>query len=384
MPDGQIEPGAVAERPIPFIDLGAQRERIADRINAAVSRVIEHGGYILGPEVRTLEEQLAQFVGTRHSVTCGSGTEALLLPLLALGVGPGSAILCPSFTFAATAEVIALTGATPIFLDVKLDTFNIDAECIERAVDLAKNEGLTPAGIIPVDLFGQTAEYDAIAEYADRYNLFVIEDAAQSLGATYHGKSAGSFGIFAATSFFPAKPLGCYGDGGAVFTNDETAADALRSLRVHGQGSNKYENVRIGINGRMDTIQAAIVLEKLKIFPDEIIARRKIAERYSKSLSGAVSVPFVADGMDSVWAQYTILLDNRQHVADVLKSNGVPTAIYYPKPLHLQPAYAGYPRMPGGLPVSEQLSDRVLSLPFHPYLDEPTQDRIIDAVLAAV
>ena len=382
MADRQAVPAL--PHPIPFVDLQAQRESIAKRISAAIERVLEHGNYIMGPEVRALEERLADFVGVRHAVTCASGTDALLLPLLALGVGPGSAVFCPAFTFAATAEVVALVGATPVFVDILPDTFNIDNESLEQALEVARKAALKPAGIIPVDLFGQTADYDAVTAIADDNGLFIIEDAAQALGATYNGRRAGQFGDFGATSFFPTKPLGCYGDGGAVFTDDDAAAATLRSLRSHGQGSNKYENVRIGVNGRMDTIQAAVLLEKLEIFVDEISARQRVAERYNAALADLVTVPSIPEGMQSVWAQYTIAVDDRDRLAEALKTQGVPTAVYYPRPLHLQPAYQKYPRAPGGLPVSERLSSQVLSLPMHPYLDELTQDLIIGAISYAL
>ena len=366
--------------PIAFVDLKAQRLRIAAEIAAAIDRVFAHGIYIMGPEVRALEERLAAYSGVRHAITCASGTDALLLPLMARGFGVGDAVFCPSFTFAATAEVVAFLGAVPVFVDVNPDSFNIDPASLERAVLTARKLGLRPAAVIPVDLFGLPAEYDQITDIAKQNGLFVLEDAAQGFGATYRGQRLCSFGDAAGTSFFPAKPLGCYGDGGAVLTNDDALAATMRSLRVHGQGTDKYDNVRIGINGRIDTLQAAILLEKLAIFDDEIVRRERVAERYRTALSNLVTVPVVPPHMRSVWAQYTIKLENRDGVAAALKSRGIPTAVYYPLPLHLQTAYKNFPRADERLEVSERLSQSVLSLPMHPYLDEHTQDRIVDTL----
>lgn len=366
--------------PIAFIDLKAQQQHIAGDIDAAIGRVLAHGAYIMGPEVRDLEERLATYVGVRHAITCASGTDALLLPLMALKLRASDAVFCPSFTFAATAEVVVLAGAVPVFVDVDAETFNIDPRSLERALTTARGLGLRPAAIIPVDLFGLPAEYDAVAEIARASKLFVLEDAAQGFGATYRGRRLCAFGDAAGTSFFPAKPLGCYGDGGAVFTNDDRLASTMRSLRVHGQGSDKYDNVRIGLNGRIDTIQAAILLQKLKIFDDEIVLRDRVASCYRNALANLVTVPRVPPHMTSVWAQYTVKLRNRDAVADALKARGIPTAIYYPMPLHRQTAYRDYPRAADRLEVSDQLSQNVLSLPMHPYLDAPTQERIISAV----
>jgi len=369
--------------PVEFIDLGAQQRRIGDKVEAAVKRVLAHGKYIMGPEVKTLEEQLARFAGVKHVVSCASGTDALSLPLMALGVGPGDAVFVPTFTFAATAEVVALVGATPIFVDVEAGSFNMDVKSLQRAVDSVP-KGLTPRGIIPVDLFGQPADYTAIDAVAKAKNLWVLADAAQSFGATQGNKRTGSMGRIAGTSFFPAKPLGCYGDGGAIFTDDDGLNDIMKSLRVHGQGSDKYDNVRIGMNGRLDTIQAAILLEKLAIFEDEIAARQRVGKRYNDLLRGTVTVPEVGDNFTSVWAQYTLRLPNRDKVAAALKADGIPTAIYYPRPLHQQTAYRNFPVAPGGCPTSEKLAGEVLSLPMHPYLDTTTQDRIVAAVKSAV
>jgi dTDP-4-amino-4,6-dideoxygalactose transaminase len=367
--------------PIPFIDVAAQRRRLGPAIDAAVARVLSHCQFILGPEVRAFETELAAFCGARHVVTCASGTDALVLALRAMGIGPGDAVLCPSFTFCATAEVAALVGATPVFVDVDGATFNIDAKGIAGAVAAAKDAGLKPKAIIPVDLFGLPADLVAVEAVAEAENLLVLDDAAQAFGATHKGRRLGTFGHATATSFFPAKPLGCYGDGGAVMTDDDALADALRSLRVHGQGNDKYDNIRIGLASRLDTIQAAILSEKLKIFPDEIEARSRIARRYGEGLGDIVTTPIVPAGSTSVWAQYTVRVANgrRDALAAALKAEGIPTAIYYPIPLHRQQAYKHYPVGKGGVAVSDQLADEVLSLPMHAYLDAATQDRIIGA-----
>jgi dTDP-4-amino-4,6-dideoxygalactose transaminase len=380
------EPARTDAKPIPFIDIAAQRQRLGARIDEAIARVTTHCQFILGPEVRAFEAELAQFCGARHAVSCASGTDALVLVLMAKGIGPGDAVLCPAFTFCATAEVAALLGATPVFADVDEATFNIDPASLERAIAKARRLGLKPKAIIPVDLFGLPAEHDALAAIAAAESMFILDDAAQAFGATYRGRPLGTFGLATATSFFPAKPLGCYGDGGAVLTDDDELAALLVSLRVHGHSTDKYDNVRIGLTGRLDTIQAAVLLEKLKIFPDEIVARNKAAERYSNALGNVASVPRIPDGMTSVWAQYTIRIEpgRRADLAAALKAEGIPTAIYYTKPLHRQEAYAQFPYADGGLPVSDHLAQEVISLPMHAYLDEPTQDRIIDAVQRAL
>lgn len=371
---------------IPFIDVAVQRQFLGGKIDAAISRVLEHCLFINGPEVAQLEADLAVFTGAKHVIACASGTDALLMVLLARGIGPGDAVICPSFTFCATGEVVALLGATPVFADVNEETFNVDIASLKSAIAVAHKQGLKPKAIIPVDLFGQPADHDLIAEAADAENLFVLDDAAQSFGATYKGRQLGTFGIATATSFFPAKPLGCYGDGGAIFTDDEEFAAVLRSVRVHGHGSDKYDNVRLGLTGRLDTIQAAILIEKLKIFPDEIVARNRVAARYNERLADVAIVPRVAANCTSVWAQYTIRIPagTRDAFSAKLKAKGVPTAIYYPKPLHRQTAYRMYPSAEGGLPASDRLSDEVISLPMHAYLDSPIQDRIIEAVREAL
>ena len=372
--------------PVPFIDIGAQRRRLGKSIDEAVGRVLTHCQFINGPEVAELESQLAAFAGAKYAVTCASGTDALLMVLMAKGVGPGDAVLCPSFTFCATGESVALTGATPVFVDVDAATFNIDVASLRSGITTAKRLGLKPKAVIAVDLFGQSADHDAIDAVAKAEGLFVLDDAAQSFGASYEGKRLGGFGTITATSFFPAKPLGCYGDGGAIFTDDAELVETLRSIRVHGQGSDKYDNVRLGLTGRLDTMQAAVLIEKLKIFEDEIAARNQVAERYARDLGNVVTVPHIAAGNTSVWAQYTIRLPHgdRDGFAAALKADGIPTAIYYPKSMHQQTAYREFPVADGGLPVSEQLSSDVISLPMHPYLDEATQARVVRAVRDAV
>ncbi|BEV44862.1 DegT/DnrJ/EryC1/StrS family aminotransferase [Afipia carboxidovorans] len=376
------------ERPSPvaFIDIGAQRRRLGPAIDEAVGRVLTHCQFVSGPEVTQFEADLAAFCGAKHVVACASGTDALLMVLMAKEVGPGDAVLVPSFTFCASGEVVALAGATPVFVDVDETTFNIDVASLKRGIATARKAGLKPKAVIPVDLFGQSADHDAVAKVAAEEGLFVLDDAAQSFGATYKGKRLGTFGLATATSFFPAKPLGCFGDGGAIFTDDAALAEALRSVRVHGQGSEKYDNVRLGLTGRLDTMQAAILIEKLKIFPDEIEARNRVAETYAKGLEGVVTVPKVVPGNLSVWAQYTIRVKDgtREAFAASLKDKGIPTAIYYPKSMHQQTAYRHYPVADGGLPVCEKLSRECISLPMHPYLDAATLERVISAVRDAV
>jgi dTDP-4-amino-4,6-dideoxygalactose transaminase len=371
---------------IPFIDLAAQRARLGGAVDEAILRVVNHGAYILGPEVAQLEEELSAFCGAKHAVSCANGTDALAMVLMAKGVRPGDAVFCPSFTFAATAEVVAWLGATPVFVDVREDTFNLDPASLTLAIEAARKLGLRPAAVIPVDLFGQPADYGAIEPICAREGLWMLADAAQSFGASCRGRKVGTISAATSTSFFPAKPLGCYGDGGAIFTDSDELAEVLRSIRVHGQGADKYDNERIGLNGRMDTIQAAVLIEKLKIFPDEIAARERVARRYNDLLRDVATVPEVADGATSVWAQYTLRIPgfDRPAFQATLKSRGVPTAIYYPKPLHRQTAYRHYPTPGNGLPVSERLAAQVISLPMHPYLGEELQDRIVEAVRSAL
>ena len=340
----------------------------------------------MGPEVFEFEQNLADFCGAKYALSCSSGTDALLLVLMAKEIGPGDAVFCPSFTFCATAEAVALVGATPVFVDVHAESFNIDAESLKQAIATAKKDGLKPRAVIPVDMFGLAADHDPVATIAKDENLFVLDDAAQGFGAAYKGRKLGTLGHATATSFFPAKPLGCYGDGGAVLTDDAELLERLKSLRVHGHGKDKYDNVHIGLTARLDTIQAAVLIEKLKIFPEEIAARDRIAKRYNAALADVAIAPNVADGFTSVWAQYTLRLKPGQRgpFADALKAKGVPTAIYYPIPLHRQVAYRKYPAAGNGLPVTDRLSDEVISLPMHAYLDDLTQDRIIAAVREAL
>jgi dTDP-4-amino-4,6-dideoxygalactose transaminase len=371
---------------IPFIDLAAQRRRLGKAVDEAVLRVVNHCGFVMGPEIAALEADLAAFCGARHVISCANGTDALGLILMAKGVKPGDAVLCPSFTFAATAEVVAWMGATPVFVDIEEHTFNLDPVSLEDAIATARRLRLNPVGLISVDLFGLPADYDAIEPICAREGLWLLSDAAQSFGATYNGRKVGTIGMATATSFFPAKPLGCYGDGGAVFTDDDELATVMRSLRIHGQGTDKYDNVRIGLNARLDTMQAGVLIEKLKIFPDEIAARDRIARRYNDLLRHLALVPEVPERLTSVWAQYTLRVrgfDRDAFQAD-LKAAGIPTAIYYPKPLHRQTAYKAYPSAEKGLPVSERLADEVISLPMHPYLTDEVQDRIVRAVREAL
>jgi dTDP-4-amino-4,6-dideoxygalactose transaminase len=372
--------------PIAFIDLETQRQRLGARIDDAVARVLDHCQFILGPEVRQLEADLAAFCGARHAISCSSGTTALAMVLMAKGVKAGDAVFCPSFTFAATSEVVAWTGATPVFVDIEPDSFNLDPKSLERGVATAKQLGLKPVAVIPVDLFGQPADYDAIEPVCEAHRLWILTDAAQSFGAVYRGRRVGTIGLATATSFYPSKPLGGYGDGGAVFTEDGDLADVIRSIRVHGQGSDRYDNVRIGLNARLDTLQAAVLIEKLKIFADELERRNAVAARYDAALAAVVEVPRLMAGATSVWAQYTIRVPGgrRDALAAALKACGVPTAIHYPKPLHRQTAYCMYPVAGNGLPVSERMAAEVISLPIHPYLAERDQERVIEGVKTAL
>lgn len=371
--------------PIAFIDLQAQRRRLGEPLNAAIRAAVEGGQWILGPQVAQLEKDLAAWAGVKHAIACANGTDALLLVLRAWGVGPGDAVFVPAFTFAASGEVVALAGAVPVFVDVLPDTFNMDPASLEAAIALVKRDGkLTPKVVMPVDLFGQPADYRALEPIAAREGLKLFCDTAQGFGGLLDGKRAGSIGDAAATSFFPAKPLGCYGDGGACFTNDDGLKDLLLSLRMHGQGSDRYEHVHIGYNSRLDTIQAAILIEKLKIFDDEIEKRNTVARRYNDAFAGSnrIRIPVMIAGATSTWAQYTLQVEDRAKFQADLKAAGVPIAVYYPIPLSRQKAYAHFPSAP--TPVSEALSSRVVSLPMHPYMEEAAQNRVIAAVLASV
>lgn len=372
-------------QPIAFIDLQAQRRRLGAPLEAAIRAAVEGGQWILGPQVAQFEKDIAQWAGVKHAIACANGTDALLLVLRAWGIGPGDAVFVPAFTFAASGEVVALAGAVPVFVDVLPDTFNMDPVSLEAAIAMVRKEGaLTPKAVMPVDLFGQPADYRSLSPIARREGLKLLCDTAQGFGGVMDGKRAGAIGDAAATSFFPAKPLGCYGDGGACFTNDDDLKDRLLSLRMHGQGRDRYEHVAIGLNSRLDTIQAAILIEKLKIFEDEIEKRNAVARRYSDAFAGSnrIKTPPVIEGAVSTWAQYTLQVADRNNFQSKLKSAGIPTMVYYPVPLSRQPAYAHFPAVP--TPVSEALSGQVVSLPMHPYLDEPTQDRVIAAVLASI
>ena len=386
-----------------FIDLPAQQNRIREKIDENIQTVLSHGKYIMGPEIGELETQLSQYAGCRHGVGCASGTDALLLALMAYEVGPGDAIFTSPFTFIATAEVIQLLGATPVFVDIDPATFNIDPAKLESALQTlrsndssahplpkrAAGEGqkrIAPKGVVPVDLFGLPADYDRILRIARSYGMFVIGDAAQSFGATCQGRKAGSIADIACTSFFPAKPLGCYGDGGMCFTDDDTLAEAMRSIRIHGKGTHKYDNMRTGINARLDTLQAAILLAKFSIFPEEVELRDKAANRYTELLSSAsaVQAPVIPEGYTSVWAQYSLLARDENHrtrLQEALKNEGVPTAIYYPKPLHLQTAFKHLGYGEGDFPVSEDYSQRIFSIPMHPYLGEGDQEKITKIIM---
>ncbi len=366
---------------INFIDLQEQQKLIKLQIEEGIKRVLDHGTYIMGPEVAELEKKLSSFCGVKHSISCSDGTDALMLGLMAIGVGPGDAVFVPSFTFASTAEVVALVGATPIFIDVLPETYNISVESLNQGIKLSTTLGLKPTCIIPVDLFGQPADYDSIKVIAREHKLWIIADGAQAFGAYYKNQRVGSIGDITTTSFFPAKPLGCYGDGGAVFTNNDEIATKLRSLKVHGKGSDKYDNVMIGINGRLDTIQAAILIEKLKIFENEITARQKIAKYYNENIVDILKKPKVIEGSTSVWAQYTVLLPENIDRSELIlkcKKVGVPTSVYYIKPLHLQKAYNSYPiAEKTGLKVCEYLAKNVLSIPMHPYLSKLQQQYVV-------
>ena len=352
---------------IPFLDLKSQQNKIITQINKSIKRVLDHGKYIMGPEVFELEEKLASYSNVKNVITCSSGTDALMMVLMAKQIGPGDAIFLPSFTYTATPEVVAILGATPIFVDVLFDTYNIDAKSLLKSIGIAKEHGLKPKAIIAVDLFGQPSDYNALEKIADENKLWILADAAQSYGAEFFKKKVGKLAHATATSFFPAKPLGCYGDGGAIFTDNDELADTLRSIRVHGKGEHKYDNVRIGLNARLDTIQAAILLEKIKIFDNELKVRQNVADYYNKMLKNIVQVPFVIKNAKSAWAQYTIQLPDksfRETLMSELKKVGIPSMIYYQKPLHLQTAYKQFPKS-NSLTVSEEISEKVLSLPIN-------------------
>lgn len=374
----------VPVKPMAFIDLVAQQRRIGVQIRAAIERVLTHGKYIMGPEVAELEQQLCAFSGAKHAISCSSGTDALLMAMMVYDIKPGDAVIVPSFTFPATQEAVAILGGTPIFVDVDPSDFNIAPQSVVDGMAVAKSMGLDLKGILGVGLYGQPADYEGLQALAESHGLWVVDDAAQSFGARIGSKRVGCLADVTTTSFFPAKPLGCYGDGGCVLTNDDNLADRMRSIRVHGKGADKYDIVRLGVNGRMDTIQAAILSEKLKIFEDELLSRNKAAEVYHDLLAKApVQRPQIVAGRTSSWAQYTVILPeqcDRDRLQANMKAAGVPTMVYYPRPLHKQPANEAYP-CAGDLPVSELLSSRVLSLPMHPYLERSQQEYVVEQLL---
>ena len=379
-----LYPHRGSDMSIPFIDLKTQYHNNKPLIDKAIQAVLEHGQYIMGPEVKELEQQLAEYVGVKHALACSSGTDALQLPLMTENLRENDAVFTSPFTFFASAEAISLAGGTPVFVDIDPDTYNIDPASLRRQIERVKSEGnLNPRGIVPIDLFGLPADYREITKIADEHDLFVLEDAAQSFAAFYHGARAGCFGKVAATSFYPAKPLGCYGDGGAIFTDDSNLYEEMVSLRVHGQAQtgDKYDNVRIGLNARMDTLQAAILLEKLKLYDDEILLRNAVADRYTQRLESVVTTPKIPQGLSSVWAQYSIQTGNRDEVRSALSEKGIPTAVFYPIPIHLSRAYQYLGYKQGDFPVSEEISHRIFSLPMHPYLTGEEQDRICDIIV---
>lgn len=370
-----------------FIDLAAQYAAHKPAIDARIQAVLDEGQYIMGPQVGELEEELASYVGVRHAIGCANGTDALHLALMALSVGPGDAVFTTPFTFFATAEVISLVGATPVFVDIEPETYNIDAAALDEAASrTSRRTGLRLKAVIPVDIFGLPANYEALEQVAGSHGLVIIEDAAQGFGGKIGDRRAGSFGQVATTSFFPAKPLGCYGDGGALFTNDDGLAALLRSLRIHGKGLDKYDNIRIGLNSRLDTLQAAILLEKLKAFPRELEQRQRVAERYALRLADAVTIPRTPTGYLSSWAQYTIgvPLGRRDSLVRGLERQGIPSAIYYATPLHLQTAFKNLGHQRGSFPNAEAAADSVLSLPMHPYLNCADIDSIAGALRKAI
>lgn len=372
------------QTPLAFIDLNAQQRLIRPKLDAAISKVLDHGQYIMGPEVKEFESQLRKFVDVRHAITCANGTDALSIVLMAWGVGVDDAVFIPSFTYVASAESPAQLGATPFFVDVLPDSFNIDPDSLILAISEARELGLNPKAIVAVDLFGQPADIDAVTEIAEKQGIKVLVDGAQSFGGTLDGRNVGSMGHATTTSFFPAKPLGCYGDGGAIFTNSDEDAELISSIRLHGKGSQKYDNVRVGMNSRLDTIQAAILMAKLELFPTELKQRQKISQIYNALLSDWVEVPILPDGVTSAWAQYTIQVDNRDAVQAALKAKNIPSIIYYPIPLHLQDGYMQFPRVSSGLSISERLSKRVLSLPMYPYMAEEIVNEIASSFIQIV
>ena len=372
---------------ISFIDLAAQQQRIRSDIDARIAKVLDHGQYIMGPEVAELEAELASYAKAKHVISCSSGTDALILALIAFGLRPGQGVIVPSFTFAASAEAIAVLGAIPVFAEIDGRSFNLDADRLDSALSAAHAQKIDIVGIMAVGLFGQPANITALSDYAQAHNLWMLDDAAQSFGGRWQNRPSGSLADITATSFFPAKPLGCYGDGGAVFTDDNEMAERARSARIHGQGSDKYENIQIGMTARLDTVQAAILLAKMAIFDEELQLRNKVADRYEQLLSEHVTTPFIAADAYSSWAQYVIILPEASNRADIqtrLSADGIPSAIYYPRPMHTQPPYKRYPVSEGGLAITEYMADHVLALPMHPYLDETVQRNVADGLISAL
>jgi dTDP-4-amino-4,6-dideoxygalactose transaminase len=372
---------------ISFIDLAAQQQRIRSDIDARIAKVLDHGQYIMGPEVAELEAELASYAKAKHVISCSSGTDALILALIAFGLRPGQGVIVPSFTFAASAEAIAVLGAIPVFAEIDGRSFNLDADRLDSALSAAHAQQIDIVGIMAVGLFGQPANITALSDYAQAHNLWMLDDAAQSFGGRWQNRPSGSLADITATSFFPAKPLGCYGDGGAVFTDDDEMAERARSARIHGQGSDKYENIQIGMTARLDTVQAAILLAKMAIFDEELQLRNKVADRYEQLLSEHVTTPFIAADAYSSWAQYVIILPEASNRADIqtrLSADGIPSAIYYPRPMHTQPPYKRYPVSEGGLAITEYMADHVLALPMHPYLDETVQRNVAEGLISAL
>ncbi|MFQ3292616.1 DegT/DnrJ/EryC1/StrS family aminotransferase [Reinekea sp.] len=362
-----------------FIDLAAQYQHLKTRIDKRIQNVLDHGQYIMGPEVQELEEKLAEYVGVKHAITCANGTDALTLALMALNIGEGDAVMVPTFTFFASAETVAYAKATPVFVDSDPSTFNMCPVDLEKRIKTVLAEGrLNLKAIMPVDLFGLPANYPEIQKIADKYNLKIIEDAAQGFGGEINGKRAGSFGDIATTSFFPAKPLGCYGDGGAIFTDNDEYAELIKSLRVHGKGTDKYDNVRIGMNSRLDTIQAAVLLEKLNEFPKELTNRNKVAACFTQKLDGMLRTPKTPEGYISSWAQYTVVSEKRMEIMSLLEKNGIPTVVYYSTCMHEQTAFVNCIDL-GLYPVAESFAKTVFSLPMHPYMADASVNKVIDA-----
>ena len=370
-----------------FIDLNAQQSLIREKVDQRIKKILDHGKYIMGPEVFELEEKLADYVGVRHCISCSSGTDALLMPLMAMNIGPGDAVITTPFTYIATAEVISLVGATPVFCDIYDKTYNINADLLSNSLEEAYSKDLKPKAIMPVDLFGLPARYRLIEKFAKDNNLYIIEDAAQGFGGKINGKKACSFGDVAGTSFFPAKPLGCYGDGGAIFTNNDELASKLRSIRVHGGGKDKYENERIGINGRLDSIQAAVVLEKIEIFDNELKLRNEVANYYTQNINKKFISPYIPDKYFSSWAQYSILIPKDLKKDEIMKKlsvKDIPTMVYYKIPVHLQKGYLKYGYKRGDFQISEETSEKIVSIPMYPYISRENQNIIINTLNSVV